>query len=116
MRLGPTDGVIIPDDFDVQVNRLTPEVDECRNLFLHLIKQAVDDYESYRYSTKDEHMEIWNSANEFLFDDNYYINWGEMEINLEQICDFLGIELVWVRKRIKARFGIELHPDGIVNV
>jgi hypothetical protein len=116
MRLGASDGVVITDDFDVDVNRTTPQLDECKNVLLHVIKQAVDDYENLKHSAKSEHIEIWESANQFLFDDDYFINWGDKEINLEQICDFIGLDVDWVRKRMKKRFGIELETDGVVNV
>jgi hypothetical protein len=113
MRLDKN-GVIISDDDDVVVNRTEPKLDECRSLLLHIVKQAVDDYESFKMKTKEEHQEIWRSANSFIFDDDHYIKWGDKEINLDQICDLLGLNIDWVRNRISQRLELKLTKDGVL--
>lgn len=114
MRLDKN-GVIITDDDDVQVNRTEPKLDECKALLLHVIKQAVDDYQSFQNKTRDDHKEIWTTASGFIFDNEYYIQWGEQEINLEFICELINLEIDWVRNRISQQLEVKLKPDGIVT-
>lgn len=113
MRLDKN-GVIISDDDDVKVNRTEPKLDECKSLLLHVVKQAVDDYQSYKDKTRDDHREIWVTASGFIFDDDYYINWGDRQLNLEQICDFIGLEVSWVRNKISQQLEVKLKSDGLV--
>jgi hypothetical protein len=107
-------GVIILDEDDVKVNRTEPKLDECKTLLLHVIKQAVDDYQSFKDKTREDHKEIWLTASGFIFNDDYYIHWGDKEINLEQICDLLSLEVNWVRSRISQQLEVKLKNDGVV--
>lgn len=113
MRLDKN-GIIISDDDDVKVNRTDPQLDECKSLLLHVVKQAVDDYQSFKNKTREDHQEIWMTASGFIFDDDYYINWGEQQINLDQICDVLGLEVNWVRNKISQQLEVKLKNDGLV--
>lgn len=115
MRLGK-DGIIITDDFDVELQRISPEIDECKTILLHVVKQAVDDYQAFKNSERPEHIEIWESANTFLFSDDHYIDWGDRQFNLEEICEFMGLEIHWVRRRIQRQLGIEIKPDGVMYI
>lgn len=107
-------GIIISDDYDVKVNRTEPKLDECKTLLLHVIKQAVDDYRAFKDKTREDHQEIWVTASGFIFDDNYYIDWGDQQLNLDQICDFVGLEVNWVRNRISQQLEVKLKNDGLV--
>lgn len=107
-------GVVVPEEDNVEVKRTEPFFDECKSLLLHVVKQAVDDYQSYRFKTREDHQEIWISASGFLFDNDHYIQWGEQEMNLEQICDVLSLEVSWVRSRIAQQIEVKMKPDGVL--
>lgn len=115
------DGLIIPDE-NLVVNRTLPEIDECRNILLHVVKQAIDDVQDYRFKTKLEHVEIYQSAHSFLFDDDYFIDWGDnedgsfTELNLEQICELLNLDIDWIRQKISEQIEVELKKDGVVAI
>lgn len=113
MRLDK-DGIIVSDDDDVKVNRTEPQLDECRSLLLHVVKQAVDDFRSFKDKIREDHREIWLTASGFIFSDEYYIHWGDQELNLDQICDLLGLEVGWVRNRINQQTEVKLKSDGVV--
>jgi hypothetical protein len=115
MRLDKN-GVILSDDEDVEVDRTEPQLDECKMILLHLVRQAIDDYQLFVGKTKPEHQEIFLSASGFLFDADYLIQWGDIELSLEQICDVINLDLEWVRSKITHQIGVKLkQPEGIVK-
>lgn len=114
MRLS-NDGIIISDEDDVEVNRVDPKLDECRTLLLYVVKQAIDDYQTFQDRTREDHKELWLTSSGFLFDDDYHIQWGELILNFDQICDLLGLEVDWVRHKIHAQIEVELNVDGVVT-
>ena len=108
------DGFILSEDDDVFVNRTTPELDECRNILLQVIKQAMDDIHSFKDKIKPEQVEIFQSAYSFLFDDEHYIQWGDIELNLEQICEIINLDIDWIRQKLSHQIEVELKKDGVV--
>lgn len=108
------DGFILSEDDDVIVNRTTPELDECRNILLQVIKQAMDDIQAFKDKTKPEQVEIYQTAYLFLFDDDYFIKWGDIELNLEQICEIINLDIDWIRQKLSQQIEVELKKDGVV--
>lgn len=99
---------------DVKVDRTAPDIQECRLIILHTINQAVKDYENFREKTKPEDREIFETADGFLFDDNYLVDWGDRPVGLRKLCDHIEIDLDWLRNQIVKRLDIEFLPDGTV--
>lgn len=108
-------GIILIDEDDVRVNRTPPHLDECKNLLLHVIKQAVDDYQLFRNKTREDHREIWATASGLLFNDDHYIEWGGIELNLEQICEILSLDIHWVRTKVLEQVEVKLQADGTLT-
>lgn len=105
---------IIPED-DIEVNRSLPHLDECKNILLHVVKQAIDDYQLFRNKTRDDHVEIYTTASGLLFNDEHYIEWGGIDLNLEQICEILSLDINWVRARVIEQVEVRLDRDGIIK-
>jgi hypothetical protein len=81
----------------------TPDDEECKFLLLKVIEQAVRDFISFADSTEPELVEICLEARSFLFDDDYYIDWGEQELNLATIMDILDIDIEWFRSKTRQK-------------
>lgn len=81
----------------------TPDIEECKFLLLKIIEQAVRDYVSFADSTEPELIEICQEARDFIFQDDYYIDWGERELNLQIIMDILDIDIEWFRKKTREK-------------
>ncbi len=111
MRL-KKDGTVLSDEEDVEVNRTEPQLDECKMLLLHVVKQAVDDYKFFKNKPREDHVEIFTTASGFLFSDTHFIEWGELQLNLEQICNIVELEVGWVREKICRQLGVKLEPQG----
>jgi hypothetical protein len=109
------DGFILSEDEDVVVNRTLPELDECRNILLQVIKQAMDDIQAFKDKTKPEQVEIYQTAHDFLFDDEHYVQWGDLQLNLEQICEIINLDLDWIRQKLSQQIEIEMKKDGVVT-
>jgi hypothetical protein len=91
-------------DVDFYLSDFFPNPQEIKIIFLKLIEQAIRDYTSLEEVDLIAAQELWESARDFLFDDDYYMNWGEREINLEMIAEILDIELDWLRDQAKRKY------------
>ena len=71
---------------------------------MKVIEQAVRDYCSLEWTNIPYKLFHWQTAHDFLFDDNYFIPWGDTELNLEIISSPVGVDVGWVRLRAKRRY------------
>ena len=81
-------------------NYTIPHIDECRYLILKMIEQAVRDYISLGNSSAPIERYYYETACEFLFDDDYYIDYGGVDRNLRDLLDILDINVDWFRERV----------------
>jgi hypothetical protein len=84
-----------------------PDVEECRILMLKVLEQAIRDYMSLQNSELPNDREAWESARDFLYDDEYRLKWGDMEISTEEYLDIIDLDINWVRdqttKKLKSK-------------
>lgn len=78
--------------------------EQARYLLLKVIEQAIRDYISLVHSTIPSEQQLWETARGFLFDDDYIIDWGNKEINLDEALMMLGLDTSWVRKEVHRKF------------
>lgn len=76
------------------------EIDEARYLILKIIEQAIRDYISLSKSCAPVERDYYETACEFLFNDEYRINYGDEEKSLKELLEILSIELAWFRERV----------------
>ena len=82
------------------MEKYLPHIDECRYVILKMIEQAVRDFLGLKQSVAPIEQEYYHTASEFLFGDNYYVDWGGVDRSLEDFLDILGLDLLWFRSRI----------------
>ncbi len=78
-----------------------PDIEECKFLLLKVVEQAVRDYCSFADSVEPELIDICKEARDFIFDDEYFIEWGGRELNLQIIMDILDVDIDWFRKKTR---------------
>jgi hypothetical protein len=88
----------------VELEVYTPDIEECRFLFFKLIEQAVKDYSTIKWTDTSYRDFHWQTAYAFIFDDTYFISWGDLELNLSTICDYLDIDIEWLRMKTRAMY------------
>lgn len=71
---------------------------------LKVLEQAVRDYCSLVESSIPNELATWEEARDFLFDDEYYFFWGDMELRLEDFLDILDLDIMWVREQTAKKF------------
>jgi hypothetical protein len=81
-----------------------PNEEECRFILLKVVEQAVRDYTGLFRFKDMKSLENWNSAKEFLFDNDYCIDWGEEIIGLIEILEELDIDIKWFRMKTTKKF------------
>jgi hypothetical protein len=74
--------------------------DETNIIFLKIIEQSIRDYFNLSKSIVPIEIQYFESASGFLFDDDYFIHWGDYEISLENILNYLQIDVDWFRKKL----------------
>lgn len=86
--------------------------EEARYLLLKVIEQAVRDYTTmYNPKTPSERV-LWESAQDFIYDDEYRVMWGDLELNLEEMLDILDIDIHWFREQTTKKFEGRLKDDS----
>ena len=81
-----------------------PDIEECRFLFLKTIEQAVRDYVSLEDTDSPNSSILWEQARDFIFDDEYTVDWGDKEMSITDILDILDIDINWFRMRTSKRY------------
>ena len=89
------------------LSKYTPNIEESKFLLLKVIEQAIRDYCSIRYMNVPNKDFLWETAYLFLFDDEYVIEWGELNMTLSDIADVLDVDLEWVREKAVEKYKIE---------
>ncbi len=71
---------------------------------MKIIEQSVRDYCSLEWTNIPYRAFYWQTAHDFLFDDEYFIWWGDKEMNLEMISELVGLDIDWIRLKTKERY------------
>jgi hypothetical protein len=87
-----------------ELSYYVPNIEECRFLILKVVEQSVRDYLSLFGSNLPNDIAIWETAVGFIFDSEYKIVWGNMELSLEDYLGIVDIDVDWFRERISERF------------
>lgn len=77
-----------------------PYIDECRYIILKIIEQSVRDFLMLETSAAPIEQHHYSTARDFLFDDNYAIDYGGSTKTLSDLLDILDIDINWFRLRI----------------
>lgn len=93
---------------DFHTHPVYPE--QARYLLLKVIEQSIRDYIALVHSTVPSEQQLWETARGFLFDDDYIITWGTIEINLDEALMMLDLDVSWVRREVHRKFR-EHHGD-----
>jgi len=81
-----------------------PDIEECRFLILKVVEQAVRDYLSLFGSNLPNDIATWETAVGFIFDEDYKIMWGNLELSQEDLLGIVDIDVKWFRERMLERF------------
>ena len=71
---------------------------------LKVLEQTIRDYVSLSDSKVQSQKEAWESARDFIFDDNYHIKWGSLEMTSEEFLDILDLDIEWIRNQTEKKF------------
>lgn len=85
-----------------------PDLEECRILIFKVLEQTIRDYHSFKNSILPAEKEIWLAAKDFLFDNDYRIKWGDLELKTEEFLDIIDLDIEWVRDQIRKKSNGEL--------
>ena len=96
-------------DVTFYLSDFKPEPEQCRFLMLKVLEQAVRDYCALVDSVVPNERVLWETARDFIFDDEYKIAWGDWNLNIVEFLEILDIDASWFReqttKKFKARHG-----------
>ena len=81
-----------------------PDIEECRVLILKVVEQAIRDYITLADQIPKGKRELWETARDFIFDDDYFIFWGDKELNLEELLQNVDLEIEYLRRSATQQF------------
>lgn len=84
-------------DVKFHLSDFAPDIEECRILMMKVLEQAIRDYISLSNSELPNDRETWESARDFLYDEEYRFKWGDLELSTEEFLDILDLDISWVR-------------------
>ena len=76
-----------------------PDIEQCRYLILKVLEQADRDYTSLSSSQVPNERLQYRIAEAFLFEDEYYLWWGDKELKTEELLDIVDLDISWVREQ-----------------
>lgn len=86
-------------DVEFYLSDFMPDRDQCRFLILKILEQAMRDYVSLYASEVPSEQQSWASAEAFLFEDEYYLMWGDLELSATEFLDLVDLDIAWVREQ-----------------
>ena len=82
------------------LERTCPHLDECKRLIAEMIKQAVRDLYNFEEAVLPAERELYNTAVDFIFDDECFVDWGGKERCLRDFLDILDLQIDWFREQV----------------
>jgi len=99
---------------EVDISTVAPDSQECKIIILHVIHQAIKDYQHFRHKIRPEEIEVYESASNFLFDDEYMFDWGTDVVNLRMLCEHVHMDIDWLRNQVVKKIDLTFNDDGTI--
>lgn len=77
-----------------------PHEEEIKFIFLKVVEQTIRDYINFAGAKTPSERFCFETANGFLFDDAYTIDWGGSDLSLNQILAILDLDIDWLRRKV----------------
>jgi len=77
-----------------------PQEDECKYLLMKIVEQAIRDYINLEKCIVPTEVQYYESSQDFLFDDECRIQYGDFLLSFTDILHTLGLEVDWFRKKV----------------
>lgn len=79
--------------------------DECCRIILEVAERAAKDYLYYIKQSEEENDHNWDlwTAEQFIFNEEYLIDWGDEVWTPRELLQRAGIEIEWLRRVIKEK-------------
>lgn len=92
----------------------TPNDEECRFVIFKTIYQAIADYMNLTDSKSEEDQFSYETAKDFLFDDDYWVQWGDIEIKSTDLMAIADLDPDWVRSKVLEKAHPVIGNDGVI--
>lgn len=79
------------------------EYDDAVAIIGKVINQVKIDYLNLDKSNDPRDLEAWKIARDFIFDDEYCVDWGGEEKTVEELLAIKGIELEYFRMKMRQK-------------
>lgn len=83
-----------------QLDDFIADNEESKILIMKCCEQAIRDYQLLGDSELASEREAWETAKDFLYDDDYLMFWGTWEISPRELLDIVAIDIDYLRCNI----------------
>ena len=78
--------------------------EECKLIILKLTEQASRDYLTLYKAESPALQAIWETAKEFIFNDDYLMSWGHKNMTPTHLLNLVDIDIEWLRRKVRQKF------------
>lgn len=100
---------------EIVLTDYTPNEEECKYVIFRVIYQAVADYMNLSDPKTEEEIFNWESARDFLFNEEYFLLWGTQEVKSVDLMDLVDIDPEWLRDKVNQKAHPVFHADGVIT-
>jgi len=100
-------------DVKFYLDSYTLNYEEACFVLMKVVEQAIRDYCFLEWANIPYKKWHWETAKDFIFEDDYFIAWGDLELTLGNICEILAytekscIDVDWIRRKAKEKYAAE---------
>ena len=80
------------------INNAPIPQDEHRVLIGAILHSCIKDY---LYPKQRDHKDNYKYAQNFIFDDNYRVDWGDLVISPSELVAGIGLDIEWIRAKVR---------------
>jgi len=88
---------------NIRVYTTELSLEQCRAIFLKVIEQAIKDCYVLYGTKRFDGNNTWLTAFDFIFDDEFLVDWGTILISPAEIMSMVGLDIHYMRQMVRAK-------------
>ena len=100
-------------EIEFTLSNTLPEEDECKKLIFRVLRQAILDYSNYETDSTIISEEDFLTAKDMLYDEEYLVLWGDIEVTTQELCSIIDIDTEWLLNRLERKINDKRKSQSV---